>query len=297
MGTRNAGADKVAERTERAAAMQATIATQVETMAESDGWRAFLDYIGAFHSYSLNNTLLIMSQRPTATEVAGFRKWQELGRQVRKGEKAIRIFGFSSKKVTETDPATGDETETRIPRFPILSVFAKDQTDPIEGAEPTATPDGIATRLAGDDPTGIYHRVEQVITDQGWTVTREQIPGESNGYTTTDGSHRIVVDADVEPAQAAKTLIHEAAHSLLHAADGIDRAEMHRGTVEVEAESVAYVLAGLLGLDTTTYSIGYITGWAEGNAELVTATAARVLGCVHTLADALDQLDEETAAA
>ncbi|MGJ0121730.1 hypothetical protein ACQ7HM_21215 [Williamsia sp. MIQD14] len=54
------------------------------------------------------------------------------------------------------------------------------------------------------------------------------------------------------------------------------------------------VLAGLLGLDTATYSIGYITGWADGNAELVAATAARVLGCVHTLADALDALQDPT---
>lgn len=299
MGTRNAGADKVAERTERAAAMQATIATQVETMAQSDGWTAFLDYIAHFHGYSLKNTLLIMAQRPTACQVAGFRKWQELGRQVRKGEKAIRIFGYSHRISTETDPDTGDETTTKIPTFPILSVFAQDQTDPIDGTTEIPTPADIAAPLTGEDTTGIYDRIAAAITAQGWTVTREPIPGSVNGFTSWDGN-RIVVDADLSPAMAAKTMCHEAAHALMHDAKDIDREQMHRGIREVEAESVAYVLAGLAGLDTTGYSIGYITGWAEGDAELVTATAARVLACVHTLADALDTpaaaIDADTAA-
>ncbi len=299
MGTRRDTTDKAAQRTERAEAMQATIATQVEAMAQSDGWTAFLDYIANFHGYSLRNTLLVMAQHPTAMQVAGFRKWQELGRQVRKGEKAIRIFGFSHRNRTETDPDTGDETTTKIPTFPILSVFAQDQTDPIDGTSEIPTPADIASPLTGEDTTGIYDRISAAITAHGWTVTREPIPGSVNGYTSWDG-HRIVVDADLSPAMAAKTMCHEAAHALMHDAKDIDRGQMHRGIREVEAESVAYVLAGLAGLDTTDYSIGYITGWAEGNPELVTDTAARVLACVHTLADALDTpadvVDADTAA-
>ena len=299
MGTRRDTTDKAAQRKERAEAMQATIATQVEAMAQSDGWTAFLDYIANFHGYSLRNTLLVMAQHPTAMQVAGFRKWQELGRQVRKGEKAIRIFGFSHRNRTETDPDTGDETTTKIPTFPILSVFAQDQTDPIDGVSEIPTPADIASPLTGEDTTGIYDRIAAAITAQGWTVTREPIPGSVNGYTSWDGNW-IVVDADLSPAMAAKTMCHEAAHALMHDAKDIDREQMHRGIREVEAESVAYVLAGLAGLDTTGYSIGYITGWAEGDAELVTDTAARVLACVHTLAAALDNptadVDDATAA-
>lgn len=224
MGTRRARTGKTAEqaaaeRRERAEQMQAQIAAQVQAMAQSTGWREWLDYLANFHSYSLRNILLIAAQRPDATQVAGFRKWQELGRQVRKGEKAIRIFGFSSKKVTETDPATGEESETRIPRFPILSVFDIAQTDPIDGTEDhTVTePGDIVTHLHGEDDTGIYDRVAAFITAQGWTITREQIPGTTNGYTRVDGTKQIVVDADLAPAQAAKTMIHETAHALLHA--------------------------------------------------------------------------------
>lgn len=237
---------------------------------------------------------MILAQKPEATQVAGFRAWQQRGRQVRKGQRAIRIYGYSSRTVTETDPDTGDEETRKVPTFPILSVFDHSQTDPIEGHP---QPEKIAQLLTGADPDAIYDRVAAIMTGRGWTVTREAIPSSANGYTTTDGSHRIVVDADLEPAAAAKTMIHEAAHAIMHAPDLIGpeaRKDLHRGRMEVEAESVAYVLAGMLGLDTSAYSVGYIAGWAAGDLEQVTATAKAVLTAVHQLADALDPAAAES---
>ncbi|AMY20757.1 MULTISPECIES: ImmA/IrrE family metallo-endopeptidase [Nocardiaceae] len=240
-----------------------------------------------------NNVLLILAQRPTATQVAGLRAWQKLGRQVRKGEKAIRIYGYSTRTVTDTDPDTGDESTRKVPAFPILSVFDQGQTDPIEGHP---QPEPVARRLTGDDPAAIHDRTAAVMAARGWTVTREIIAGETNGYTTTDGSRRIVVDARLAPAQAAKTMLHEAAHALMHAADTLtaeDRRDLHRGRMEIEAESVAYVLAGILGLDTAAYSVGYVAGWANGDTTAVADTARAVLATVHELADALDPTETE----
>jgi hypothetical protein len=130
------------QRKEQAAALHESIATQVEQLRDSDRWTAFLQFAGAFHTYSLNNVLLILAQRPDAERVAGFRKWQALGRQVRKGEKSLRIFGYSTKKVTEQDE-NGETQEKRYPRFPILPVFDIAQTDPIDpnAADPHRAPD------------------------------------------------------------------------------------------------------------------------------------------------------------
>ena len=109
-----------------------------------------------------------------------------------------------------------------------------------------------------------------------------------NGYTTADGTCRIVVDADLTPAQAAKTLLHEAAHVALHVGTLVTgEDEQHRGLAECEAESVAYVLASMAGLDTSTYSVGYIATWTNGNTELVRATAGNVLAAVGQLATAI----------
>lgn len=286
----------VEERQAAAEALHESIAVQVEALKESGEWERFLAFAGAFHSYSLSNVLLILSQYPTASKVAGFRKWQQLGRQVRRGEKGIRIFGYRTTKLDDdsndtTEPpseaqedAVGERGRVRA-YFPMLSVFDIAQTDPID--PDAADPSTLAQQLTGEDPIGIAEAVTDYLAGAGWTVTREPIPGAVNGYTTTDGTRRVVIDAALSPAQAAKTALHEAAHVLLHADQEPAEYAAHRGLQETEAESVAYVLAHLLGLDTASYSIGYVAGWAHGDTDTIRATAGNVLAAVHALADAL----------
>lgn len=283
------------QRREEADALQQSIAGQVEALRDSDAWQRFLDFAGAFHKYSLNNVLLILAQMPEATQVAGFRKWQQMERQVRKGSKAIKIFGFRERKAKaeeEDDDGTLDVLGTgeRVVRYyPMLSVFDIGQTDPTEAWEDP----NLAQRLDGNDENGIYAATAEYLTAKGWKVSREQIPGTVNGYTTTDGSRRVVVDADLSDAQAAKTILHEAAHVLLHSKEEHAEYVAHRGVKECEAESVAYIVAGIVGLDTTAYSIGYVAGWTAGDTDTIKATAANVLLAAHTLADAITAEEEE----
>ena len=126
------------------------------------------------------------------------------------------------------------------------------------------------------------------LTGEGWTVEREAIAGAAHGYTDPE-ARRVAIDADLSPAQAAKTALHEAAHVILHAEE--DHAEYveHRGVKETEAESVAYIVAGILGLDTAAYSVGYVAGWSKCDADTIKATAANVLRAAHALADALTE--------
>lgn len=300
------------ERRAQAEALQASIADQVDQLRGSDAWQRFLDFSQAFHAYSLNNVLLILSQNPNATRVAGFRKWQELGRQVRKGERAIKIFGFAQRPAKAAEGEGGMDaqqvaqyiaTNIKVPEeggrkmvtyFPMVSVFDIGQTDAIEGAPELPE---ITRRLDGEDELGIYAAAADYLTELGWTVTREAIPGETNGYTATDGSRRVVVDEALSPAQAAKTIIHEAGHVLLHAEEDHAEYVAHRGIKETEAESVAYVVAGVLGMDTSDYSIGYVAGWSDGDTEVIKATAANVLRAAHKIADAITDASEAAVAA
>lgn len=273
------------QRRAEAEALHAAISTEVENLRSSTNWPRFLDFSRHVIGYSINNLLLILAQNPDATAVAGYRTWQDRGYQVRKGEKAIRIFG--GRDVTETveDPVTGEEAEQRRKLFFAVPVFDIAQCDPID-TENTPAP-AVATRLDGEDPAGIYEAVVDHLTSQGWTVTREPIPGRTNGLTSLDGSRRVIVDDGLSPAMSAKVALHEAAHASLHSDEGIDEYIAHRGLKETEAESVAYVTAGLLGLDTAEYSIGYVAGWADYDTQLIKDTADRVLRCAHALADAL----------
>src|SRR5216684_5687299 len=58
----------------------------------SEKMREYLGAMARFHRYSLHNIMLIASQRPDATHVAGFHTWKQLGRFVKKGAKGILIL-------------------------------------------------------------------------------------------------------------------------------------------------------------------------------------------------------------
>jgi len=105
----------------------------------SEALSAYLTAMSQFHNYSFQNILLIASQRPTATRVAGIRSWNELGRRVRRGEKGIMIFAamIGYKRNAEADQsqqadARTDKPEPRLVGFRAVYVFDVGQT---EGAE------------------------------------------------------------------------------------------------------------------------------------------------------------------
>ena len=80
-------------------------------------------------------------------------------------------------------------------------MFDIGQTDPIEGVDQV---DNLTAHVEGEDVAGIAAKITDWLTGQGWTVDLEQIGGAANGYTTTDGTKRVVSDANVCPAQACQ---------------------------------------------------------------------------------------------
>jgi len=281
------------QRKAEAAELHAKIAAGVESLTDSEQWEKYLSYCRAFHSYSINNILLIMAQMPEASRVAGFRRWQDLGRCVSRGQKGIRILGYAKKKIEEENDK-GETEERYVEYFPPLSVFDISQTEIID--EDKANAGVIAHRLEGDDAEGIADAVENWLTDEGWTVTTEAVGGETNGMTSPD-QRRVIISDKLSPAQRAKTMIHEAAHVVLHADQDLRDYVEHQGQKETEAESVAYVVAGMFGLDTSSYTIGYIAGWAKGDTEIIRSTAAHVLKASHIIYEALTETAEQVEAA
>jgi antirestriction protein ArdC len=274
------------QRKAQAVALQASISSQVEALRNSDQWCRFLRFAQSFHQYSLNNVLLILSQRPDATRVAGYRAWQALGRQVRTGEKGIHIFGYRKQEVSAeltypgNDP-DGDVAAARtITHFPIVTVFDITQTDPTD-EDATVT---LSQPVIGEDDQDIVPKLMAHLIANGWTVEHERLSRGLNGYTDPT-KKRVTLSDSLSAKQSAKTLIHETAHIVLdHIADP-DEYELHRGLAETEAESVAYVVAGLAGIDTASYSIGYIAGWSYSDTVTISSTAGRVLQAAHTIAE------------
>ena len=107
----------------------------------------------------------------------------------------------------------------------------------------------------------------------------------------TNFATRTVTVADHLPAaQACKTLAHELAHTAMH--DGTEYATGCRGTAEIEAESVAYILCHTAGLTTAAYTFGYVAHWSGGDPANVKATAERVVTTARTILQATGLLFE-----
>jgi antirestriction protein ArdC len=230
-------------------------------MLSSEGWRRFAETRAAFHRYSFGNCALIAYQRPDATQVAGFKSWQALGRQVRKGERSIRILAPMS--VKERDEQ-GNETDERLTFFRAVPVFDISQTD----GDPL--PEAPREPITGDSHAGYVERLEQFARSLGYTVEREVL--ESAGGYCDAKRHRIVVSSNVDSANAhVRVLVHELAHAL-----GVGYAEYGREVAEVIVETATVIVCGSVGLDTSGESIPYITGWAEQDLDAIRRHAAKV---------------------
>ena len=231
----------------------------VHELFESDRYAEYLAFMSKFTRYSINNSLLIWMQKPDATLVAGYKAWQtKFKRQVRKGEKGIRILAPIPRKYTkEVTDADGNVTEEEVSyvRFKAISVFDVSQTD---GEElPSIAVDALDGTVEGFE--SLWGKLIQVTPA---SVKYEQIEGNTNGYYNPK-EKCIAVKEGMSELQTIKTLIHEIAHSLLHG-KGNEQEDATRNEAEVQAESVAYTVCSYLGLDTSDYSFGYVTGWSEG---------------------------------
>jgi antirestriction protein ArdC len=216
----------------------------------SEGWQAWAQTRATFHRYSMGNTMLIALQRPDATQVAGFRAWQQLGRQVRKGERSIRIMAPMA--VKERDES-GEETGERVVFFRSVPVFDVSQTEGEPLPEPPCEP------ITGDSHARNIEQLEDHARSLGFTVEHEALE-HAGGYCDAK-ARRIVVSSNVEaPNARVRILVHELAH-----AHGVGYADYGREDAEVLVETAAVIVCGALGLDTSGESIPYIAGWGEAN--------------------------------
>lgn len=226
-----------------------TLEEGITAIIDGEQFRRYLDAMSRFHQYSASNVMLILAQRPDATQVAGYRSWQQLGRQVRKGERGIRIL-VPHKRVVEL--AEGDE-KTVVRGFGVGSVFDVSQTDGDPLPEP---PQAREIREATDAGSTLYRALETYVTSQGISVVREDLE-RGNGYYAPL-RRQIAVDRRLSGDQATKTMAHETAHFAADHRGGIARED-----AETVAESVAYVVLAHYGIDSGEYSFAYVARWAE----------------------------------
>jgi antirestriction protein ArdC len=269
--TRKPSAAEIKRREEQLEAAHEMLVAKTNALVTSEGWAEYLAFAARFRKYSFNNTLLILIQMPTATRVASYKAWAAMGRQVRKGEKGLQIFAPMMRR--REDEKTGEEKRW-VSGFRLVSTFDVSQTEGDALPEDPAKP----VLLDGEAPEGLWHSLATMVFDNGYTLQRGPSTRGENGFTLP--SEKVIqVTEGLSDAQSCKTLIHEVSHMLLHTEDKTltEDAILHRNVAEIEAESVAYIVAEVHGLATESYSVPYVAGWSNGKTEQIAATADRVL--------------------
>lgn len=252
-------------------------------LPDPEKYKAILEMKALMPHYSLRNIIVAKAQLPNARFLAGYKRWLELGRSVRKGEKALRILAPRFKKVENKE--TGKEKNEMI-GFISIPVFDYSQTE----GEPLPI-DKIKINLEGDSPEAraIISLAETIAEQDDCPITYGDT-GTSNGFYRPF-EHSITVSDELSINHRCKTLVHELVHSKVDRLENLDKTSTKEK--EVVAEGTAFVVCNYFGLDTSDYSFDYVKGWgAEDNP--VMRYAERISTISSSIINEFEELNKES---
>ena len=209
---------------------------------KSESLKIYLKSMAQFHQYSFSNVMLIMLQNPDAKQVAGYKTWQKLKRNVRSGEKGLKILapGFSKSK----DKSIGEESDKIY--FRCVSVFDISQTTGESLPEPSNST---------GDATEFIPKIENVIKERGISLEYKDYDADYYGDSNAK-EKRITINNSLSSAETFRTLAHELAHSILHPGKG------DKAIRELESDAVSCVVSEFYGLKNSIESASdYIQLW------------------------------------
>ena len=239
-------------------------------------YQAYLRTMSHFHHYSVNNQMLIFSQCPHATLVAGYQKWQnQFSRHVLRGEKGISILAPTPYKIKvekeKLDPVTKlplldadgntitEEKEVQIPMFRPVKVFDVSQTDGKPLPERVQSP---VAELTGN----VEHYeafMEALRRISPVPIEMKPLSNDLDGFFSPS-KQSITLRDGMSEVQTVCAAVHEIAHSELHDyAKQPNSQPKDSNTEEIEAESIAYTVCAYFGIETSANSFGYVATWSK----------------------------------
>ncbi len=203
----------------------------------------------AFHGYSLGNRMLALAQchlRGLAPgPIATYRGWQEKGRQVRKGEKAIILCRPVTRRF-ENEQGEEKTITTGFIERPYWFLLCQTDGEPVEFP-----------------PSPAWDRTRALAALDIREVPFTDLDGNTLGYARG----REIAISPLSP-MPHETTFHELAHVTLGHCEEIefrDNPQTPGNLREVEAESVALLCLESLNLPGAEYARGYIQSWLRGN--------------------------------
>lgn len=260
------------------------IIDNLQTIVNNGEYEKFLKFQKNFRNYSFNNLILIFSQFPDATKVAGKSTWQKLKRTVNKDAKKIWIlapipqkFNKKVKKVID-----GEETEETViveyNKYRFVYVYDISQTtgqDLVDEQEPINITDMVS----------FYDKLKSF---SEFPIIEKQLLGSSQGYYSPTNK-QIVIKNSLSLNMKVSVLLHELSHALY---DDFDYAK-ERNLSEVFVESIAYIVANHFGLDTSMCSFDYICNWSKGEPNIVINLGNRIQKCANEFIEKLENFETQ----
>ncbi len=233
--------------------------------------------MGNLGKYSFTNQIYILLQNPEAKTVNGMKNWNYLGRSIRPGEKALKIFSPITEMIEE------DVMEDGKPKLDEDGNPIKNKKRVVKGFKPSFVFDISQTKgkelnvfkmdenTPVEDKEIIISGLTKTVNAKGYTVgyaSKEEL-GEGCYGLCNHTNKEIKILEGMSDIQTVSTLVHECGHCLAHSDyrkdfEGLTLSE-RREIKEVEAESIACVTCSHLGLDTENFNFSYITGWSDGD--------------------------------
>jgi hypothetical protein len=296
----------------RTAVAHAQLVEGVTRLAAREGWQEWLAFAARLPQYSVSNQLLLAAQAPNASLVMSAAQWRLVGRYPARGSTALRIWAprratEPERRATEDrgaqEPEQRSDTRTHVARdadgrarFLLVPVFDVYQTD----GEPLPQQPTPVPPPPGRAPAGMWKALVAYATEAGYTVASGETD-RADG-TTNFSTRRITIAERGSELSRALTLAHEIGHMSLHAdPEARQHGQAHRGRAEVEAESVAYLVAADYGLaEAYDWHFDYLSHWsaaltgsttdADATREAIRATASRVMSAARPVLTHLREL-------
>lgn len=235
----------------------------IKAYLNSENYKKFLTKMSQFNQYSSRNLRLILAQKPDASYLAPYNTWKKFDRHVKRGEKALSVIipvtyvkkDQQGHPILDKDgkPETGLTFRLKPTTFDVSQTEGK--------AMPKATE--VKEQLTDLDYANLYRALMSIAKTNNVSVRFEEMERSTFGYYNPTENQIVLRSNEMNKSQIIKTFLHETAHSELHHNDNSQQEQLTKSTAELQAESVAYVVASYYGIDTADYSFDYLAGWSN----------------------------------
>ncbi|WEV52120.1 toprim domain-containing protein (plasmid) [Lactobacillus sp. ESL0731] len=268
------------------------------------------DFLSNFHDYSIRNRLLIAHQREGALAVASYKKYQEMGYSVKRGEKGIKILvpvqlkkfsrngkeiplKYATKEEKAKIKAGSISTHTSL-GFVHGNVFDVTQTTMPKEKYPEMYPN---RHLDFDiskatDQQKLNDNLDKFANNIGFKVIRNLPDAEySRNFGISKGvtlpkQKIIYLNPSDTPTEKVTTLMHELGHAQLHD----EKSQASRPIKELQAQLTSYLVAKSYGIDNHDYTVDYIASWTDHGKKLNTLDEKSQAAILNNVTKAADKM-------